>query len=204
MKRFFVVAALTLALAGYAPTTARAANIVLNPGFDLDDTTQGPVSPPTNWTVGNAGSGDVGADHTFPRSSPNDAFLGDGDLSQVLTTSNAIYSISFWVGIDDTTTLNDGGATFDATFGGTDLMPGGSPIGTGGFTLGTYQGFTATVTASAGSTTLDFTGHTSNDTGAWYLDDVSVTTQAQAVPEPTTGALLFSALGLIGLARRRA
>jgi hypothetical protein len=68
----------------------------------------------------------------------------------------------------------------------------------------TFKDFPAML-ATAASTTIAFTA--SSNTGAWVLDDVSVTLVQAAVPEPASLAQLADGLlGLVGFeaARRSA
>jgi hypothetical protein len=195
---------------------ARAGNIVLNPGFELDNASSGPVTPPTDWTVTAVGGiADVGVEQGFAHSGKNAAYIGYGTLSQTLATVvGTTYVVSFFVGIDDAFTLTDPNATFTASLGGQDLL-GGVPLTPGppfpgsfiqcpnpGSPCGaeTSNTFTATSTTSV----LSFTGLTSlsgsSPEGVWYLDDVDV--QPMVVPEPTGALVLTVALGGMGLARR--
>jgi hypothetical protein len=204
MRDIVLATVMALGLAVSAGPAALAANIVQNGAFDVDDASGGPVTTVTGWTIAAVNSvTDAGVDEAFPHSAPNAAYIGDGVLSQSLTTVNgATYNFSFWVGVDDTATLSDGSATFDATAGGTDLF-GGTPLDTSGYGLGQYQNFTGTFTATSASTTLSFTGGTTNDGGTWYVDDVSVTASSAALPEPSVMLILASALGLLTAVRRR-
>jgi hypothetical protein len=120
--RFDVMAA-TLGTAIVLAPSARAANIVQNPGFEADNASAGPVTPPTDWTVTAIGGiADAGVEEGFANSGNNAAYIGYGTLSQALNTVvGTTYTVSFYVGIDDFTTLNDSNATFDATASGTNL-----------------------------------------------------------------------------------
>jgi hypothetical protein len=194
--RWILQAAMSaVVLAGLGTMSARA-NLVANPGFEADNTSSGPVTPPTDWMA----SGNAGADDSFPHSGSNDGYLADGSLSQVLATmAGATYTISFWVGIDDLTLFFDPAATFTATFGGTPVA--GTPIAPAevGFPP-SYAEFTGTATAAGANTTLSFTGLINGADGPWYLDDIDV---ELAVPEPASVLFLLPALAALGLGRLR-
>lgn len=214
MRKVLTALGMAVAIAG-SGVPALGANIVANGGFEADAaTTDGgiPVSPPTDWSVSAvtdpAGAGsvtDAGADNAFPNSGLNAAYLGDGTLSQLLTTvPDTSYDISFWVGVDDPTTATDPLASFDASFGGTDLF-GGTPLTPSDLPFGSYVNFTDTITATADTTTISFTGLTSDDGGDWYLDDVDVEAVplVTAAPEPSSLLLLLPLFAALPLLRRR-
>lgn len=193
--RWILQAAMSaVVLAGLGTMSARA-NLVANPGFEADNTSSGPVTPPTDWMA----SGDAGADDSFPHSGNNDGYLADGSLSQVLATmAGATYTISFWVGVDDPTLASDPAATFTATFGGTPVA--GTPITPFDVAFPGYTEFTGTATAAGANTTLSFTGLINDGDGPWYLDDIDV---ELAVPEPASVLFLLPALAALGLGRLR-
>jgi hypothetical protein len=205
MNKTLVVATAAITIAGsWALAAPAVANLVTNGGFEADDTSGGPVTPPAGWTLGTSpATEDAGVDNTYPHSDNNAAFLGDGTLYQELATQvGTVYSISFWVGVQDPTTQNDSGATFNASFGGTDLLSGG--ITTAAYTsIPQYIQYTDSVTATSTTTTLSFTGITTGDTGDWYLDDVDVEATSSAMPEPSVLLVLASALGFLTLMRVR-
>ena len=225
MRRALAALVMAVAIAGGA-VSARA-NLVINPGFEADDIafttlsttvlTSNPNSPfnlyPSAWTD----SGNVGVVNTFSNSGLASAFSGNGgSLSQTLTTApGATYNISFYVGVDDSDLGTDVNAIFDATFGGTGLLPFaslanpsllegvtgqdvGPAVGNAGF-----EQFTASVVASGNSTTLTFTGSTTGSDGPWYLDDVDVE-PATTAPEPSSLLLLLAAIAALPLLRRHA
>jgi hypothetical protein len=194
MRGILQAAMSAVVLAGLGAVSAHA-NLVANPGFEADDTSSGPVTPPTDWMA----SGNAGADDSFPHSGNNDAYLADGSLSQVLgTIAGASYTISFWVGIDDGTLASDPFATFTATFGGTPVA--GSPIAPTDVAYPGYTEFTGVATAAGASTVLRFTGLINDSDGPWFLDDIDVEV---AVPEPASVLFLLPALAALGLGRLR-
>jgi hypothetical protein len=225
----FVLAALVaipLAIPGAIPgaiPAAHATNVVANPGFEADDASGGPVTPPTSWSVLPVGGiADAGVEDGFANSGNNAGYIGYGALSQSLATViGTTYTVSFFVGIDDTATLTDPNASFDATVSGSslgtvDLL--GSPMTPGPPTPGSFiqcpnpatpcsAEITDTFTAQDTSTLLTFTGLTSlsgqSPIGLWYLDDVSVDDGSTAIPEPSVMLVLAAALGLLTVARAR-
>jgi len=191
MTRYWLPALIVATALGAAPAVR--ANLVQNPGFELDDTSGGPVSPPSDWGA----MGDAGADSTLPHSGTNDAFIGVGGLSQSLATATGTaYTISFYLAADQTT-ITDGSSTFDATFDGLDLL-GGTPITGADFALpDQYAAFSYQATASGSSAVLAFVGFTTSDAGTWYLDDVSVAPTTTVIPEPPAVLILLTmAIGL--------
>lgn len=187
--KFSVCAAFALALSGFAGPAQ--ADLVINGGFEADDTTLGPVSPPAGWTVVD----NAGADGSLPNSGSNDGFLGNGTLSQsIATVTGQTYEISFFVA-PDVTAFIDPTASFQATFGGVSLVPDGALVGSFSFP-GQYVEFTDDVLASTDSALLSFAGQ-SSFSGTFYIDDVSVQPVAvTSVPEPAALSLLI--LGVVG------
>lgn len=208
-KSHLIVAFAGIMLAGVVIQGAHA-NLVQNGDFSAD--TVGPplffVSPPTGWQV----TGSAGVDTQFPNGSDtNDAFIGTGTLSQTITTvPNANYTVTFYAGVNDANLGSDFDATFDATFGGTDLI-GGPVSATSLYTPPTpsYTEFSETVQATGTSTMLTFTGiidvDNSND-GNYYVADVDVEpvpVVPVSTPEPSSMMAFASALGLFTLMRIR-
>lgn len=178
---------------GGSISQARAAELVVNGGFDDDNTNF------IGWThTGDANGFDsVGTDPLFSVSLPNHANLGSspdlGSLSQTLTTVNGqSYTLSFWL-------RNDGGAdvgnsilnSFEAKWNGAAVL---SLTNSAVFN---YTQFTYTVTATSSSTSLEFNYR--NDADYFRLDSVSV----QQVPEPSVIYLAIPALAMFGLIRYR-
>jgi hypothetical protein len=220
MPKALGVLAFSFGAAMLLAPAAWATNIVQNAGFKADDASGGPVTPPTGWTVTDVGGiTDVGVEQGFSNTGNNAAYIGYGTLSQTLATViGTTYTVSFFVGIDDATTLTDPNATFTASLGGQDLL-GGVPLLPGPPFPGSFlqcpnasspcaAETTDSFTATAATSVLSFTGLTtsngSSPDGLWYLDDVDVEAVAVAAPEPSGMLVLGVALTGIGLVRRRA
>lgn len=211
MRKVLAALGMTAAIAG-GGVPALGANLVTNPGFEADDAafaSSSVLAYATGWNV----SGNAGETSAFPNTGSGSAFIGNGLLSQVLsTTTGDTYNVSFYVGVDDFFLGTDTSATFDATFGATDLLAGASAFISNGVTgadvggavgLSGYEEFTARVVASGNSATLTFTGTTTGLDGPWYLDDIDVEAVATAVPEPSSLLLLLPAFAAVPLMRRR-
>jgi hypothetical protein len=177
---------------GAAPAVA---NLVSNPGFEADDTTGGPVTPPTGWTAAN----DAYVDRNNPYQGVNNAGFGMGQLSQTLATTPATqYTLSFALA-PDATTLADSFAKVAVSFGGTAV----ATITSAAFPSTAYELFSYTVTASAASSTLLFDSFTTGDMGSFFLDAVSVVAVAppSTIPAPSHALLLGGIM--LGLLLRR-
>ncbi|MGA8758667.1 MAG: hypothetical protein WB611_20570 [Stellaceae bacterium] len=167
-------------LASVTPTLA---NLVTDPGFESCPTDP----PPPGW------SGTAGCNIFSHTGSWAAGFEGTNTLAQSIpTTAGTMYDFSFWVsGVDLATPTQ-----FTASFGSDQVLD------LVNVTPTTYMFEDFTVTATAASTTLDFTAASS---AGWLLDDVSVTAVPAAVPEPPAlGLFAVATLGLAALYRRRA
>ena len=186
-----VAAGVMLSLGGPAR-----ANLVANPGFDLDIPPS--QTAPLDWTFTQAQSGTdffVGSVGSYPGvfSTPNAANFGatgtfDDELSQALaTTPGQTYTISFELAHSGgTESPND----FSVEFGGNTIL---SLDSASEFN---YTKETFTVTATSSSTVLAFFGR-END--AWYaLDDVSVVSVVSATPLPATWTMLIAGFAGLG------
>ena len=200
------VSGLVLSLAlGLATVPARA-NLVTNGGFETGDF--------TGWTLTGSGGG-VGIDSTSPHSGTYDAAfaLANGGTTSALTQSIATtagqsYSLSFW--LLDQATLS-GTDTMTVTFGGfTDAVL------WSGLSTNSYANVQLTVPGSAitgTSTSLGFQASIDPNPsgvpgvgpvgGPFNLDDVVLTANTAAAPEPPAGWLLAVGIVALGLAARR-
>ena len=200
---------ITWLVAGLATVSVATANLLVNPGFD---TNGGGGTTPTGWT----GGGDAGKQGVESWGSHDgdgwlEAFYGwnagtSATLSQDLAGSaNAIYTLDFWQEGDDAWN----GTSFDVSLIWLDAS--GSSVGTPatmnlqptamantGWTNQVLQATsplnTATVRVQFAATSLIEGG-----AGAAKIDEVDFT--MQAIPEPSTAALI--ALPLIALATMR-
>jgi Carbohydrate binding domain len=175
------------ALIAWCPLPARAANLIVNPGFETGNF--------TGWTFNPGPTSGSGVDNSNPHSGTYAAVLDDTtgpppieELSQtVATTSGTFYDVSFWL----SNSASGGSRSFIASFAGTTIALGGSPAFP-------YTEFAFSVQATGGSSVMDFRDF--NNGGAWYLDDVSVT-PARSVPDAasTWTLLLLGVSATFGL-----
>jgi hypothetical protein len=172
-----------VAVLASAALSARAQNLVMNPGFETGDF--------TNWTL----SGDTSfcsVSTIMPHSGNFAARLGpsgsDGFLDQTITTVvGQAYAVDFWLAVDSFTP-ND----FSASFAGNTFY---SVVNDAGHP---YIDISATITATSTSSLLHFAFF--DPPAYWNLDDITVV----AVPEPgTVGLIALGALGLVGVVRKR-
>ena len=191
MRTVFVVASMVVLLANLSFTHIARANLVSNGGFETGDF--------TDWTVieGGAGNFIVVADYFTPHSGDYHAIFAatQGQNDTLVQTLNTVpgqsYAVTFWLRGGDTLQFDN---HFSASFGGTELLS----LSDAAYFQ--YTEFTFNVTAAGASTPLTFSGR--DTSGAYLLDDVSVT----AVPEPSTwvmAGLGMLAIGAFDWRRRR-
>jgi hypothetical protein len=179
-KILFIIAVLAS-----AALSARAQNLVANPGFETGDFTGWTQFGDTSFTAV-----DSGFDGVFPHSGNFQAHFGpfaDGGINQALTGPAGTYSVDFWLaaaggGAGDYVTVDLGGIQIYT-------LP-----GSGAFA---YTHITETATTGA-NPLLEF--HFINQPSYWFVDDVNVV----AVPEPgTLGLIALGGLGLVAALRKR-
>ena len=187
MQRFVRLGSLVGGIVIALSVSARAQNIVQDPGFESD--AEGVTTAPDflsggDWqvTAGDSYVADFAADahsgNNYVEISPDGV---SSTIQQTLTTqSGSDYDLSFYyeVIVIDPTTIDFGGISNSI-----------SDDTTNGWVQATYDGLNAT----SSSTVLSFT--TSNE--GVFLDDISVT----AVPEPASMGLL--AVAAVGIMTRR-
>jgi len=176
---------LFIALVASAALSARAQNLVNNPGFETGDF--------TGWTQwGDTSFSDVTAlhAHTGTFGAEFGPTVSDVGIDQNIagTVMGNMYTVSFWLDNRDTSANN----RFSVQFGGMTLL---SLNNAGPFA---YTQYSFNVAASTDNALLHFSFY--NPPSWWDLDDVSV----NAVPEPgTLGLIALGALGLVGAVRKR-
>jgi hypothetical protein len=176
---FWILASAILLAASVVPARA---NLITDPGFESCPLTG--LTPP-GWTAsGNTECEPNRHTGTFD----TDINGGVSTLSQTITTiTGDNYDFSFWL-----ESSAESADFFTASFGSDEVLDLVNPA-TFGYT---HEDFT--VTATGTSTAIEFAGESNSD--SWSLDDVSVTDQGAATPEPAS--LLLMATGLLGIAWR--
>lgn len=180
--RQLLVAAAAL---GVGATRAQAQNLVTNGGFE---------SGLTGWTVTLCNSSyHVTTDGTAHSGTSAAAFPSVGcydTITQTLsTTPGEQYMIDFW-------------AQESGSPNGLRILFGPNTIFEQALTNSSYQEFTLTATATSNSTDFSIEGF--NNPSRSHVDDVSVTANVTATPEPATLVLMASGLvPLVGFTRRR-
>jgi hypothetical protein len=184
---------------------ATVGNLVSNCGFETGDFTSWTLSgnDVTAGLQGNLYGVEAGADPivgTLPNSGNDQAYFSDlvsnaTTLAQTISTVAAdTYTISFELAqqLEGPGTVNNSVAV---SFGGSALTT-LTNVGVEGYTLYSY---TATATAATSVLSLKL----GDDIGEFLLDDVTVTQNAPAVPNPANALLLLSGLGFGGWALKR-
>ena|ERR1700686_114145 len=181
---------LLIAVLASAALTARAQNLVTNPGFETGDFTGWTQTGDTSFSAV-AASDPVG---TLPHSGNFLAYFGPlavGGIQQNIagTIAGNLYNVSFWLANTDNTGNNAAAISFGSNVLLT--LTNSPPFG---FTQYTFNN----IAASSNNALLAFSF--SNPPLYWDVDDVSVS----PVPEPgTLGLIAFGALGLVGAFRKR-
>jgi hypothetical protein len=158
-------------------STEASANLIVNGDFEA-----GTLVP---WTA----SGDVVIDTSQPNNGTYNSafFLGNGSLQQTISTVGTNFTLSFALNNGSTDPL--GSSSFIVYFDGAQVASFATLDNFGaGYFLTTLPVLTANTL-----TQLLFVG--SNDSGDWYLDDVSV--NVVAVPEPPSILILGGVLAIL-------
>ena len=180
-----------LAAALCASITAHA-NMVTNGGFETGDFSGWLSSIDPVWD---------GVDSNAPQAGTYAAFFGNpggnSTISQMLATvAGTTYNIRFWLMAEADPNGVAAPNSFSFDWDGAPGAPAMVDAGPFGYTQFDYQ-----LVASSSLTTISFSF---SDTAAfWDFDSVDVTAMPNSVPEPTSLALVFAALGVLVAAKRR-
>jgi hypothetical protein len=172
-----------IAVVASAALSARAQNLVANPGFETGDF--------TGW-INNSGGNFVNSAnaHTGTYAAWMGAVGSDGSFQQsIATTVGQLYNVSFWL-------QSPGGTPNDlsASFAGVTFY---TIANAGAFPYEQEVGLN--IMATSTSSLLLFSAR--QDPSYWNVDDVDV---HAVVPEPgTLGLIALGALGLVGAVRKR-
>jgi hypothetical protein len=183
-----ILGAVVFAAAAFCATSASAANLITNGGFETGDFT-GWTAAAISFPMDVSTSYPVEQD-SYSAQIAGFAFGPDTLTQTVATTAGTSYLLSFWRYNQD----GDPNVSLDVTWNGVNVFSeyhtesATSP----NFTANVYNNFTARVVGTGGSDSLVFTSV--NDPSLTFLDNVSLTS---AVPEPATWAMML--LGLFGV-----
>jgi len=181
-KKFLII----IAVFACAAVTARAQNLVQNPGFETGDFTGWTQFGDTSFT---AVSGTF--DGVSPHSGTFQAYFGplsDGGITQTLTASAGLFNVDFWLAAAG----GGAGDYINVVFGGTTIY---TLPGSGAFS---YIHVIENGVSAGANPTLEF--HFTNSPSYWFVDDVNVS----VVPEPgTLGLIALGGLGLVAALRKR-
>jgi hypothetical protein len=190
-----------IGLGGAIPTFAATAsvcdavsgNLVQNCGFETGDF--------TDWTVTGTVSSNFDVFTNFPDSGNDDARFGDTTLDYIdqsfSTVAGDTYSVSFYVDATVPGNVVSPNGQFVAEWDGTNIlsMTGSTyPGSCSGPDSAGYDLCSFTETATSTSSDIKFGGATAD--AYYHLDDVIVTQNTSAVPEPSS--ISFALAGLFG------